>query len=239
MVLVLNRNWQAVNIRTPQEAFCMMATNVATGLEIEGENHIRPVTWDEWITLPIRPQDNAVQTVRGPIRVPTVIVAVNYAKVPQEAPEAVRPRHSRARRQPLPIHRPCAAPGRGQPGPRCAPLARRQGRLGEPGLGWQGRKRSQGQPPAARGRPEAAQCAARAEGIAGIGTHPQRPRYSRVEAVCAGINQREGEHHFIWKHPASRALCGSGLPACKVWAETRLLAQALRGLRWRRPCTPT
>jgi hypothetical protein len=38
-VLVLNRNWQAINIRTPQEAFCMMATNVATGLDIEGENH--------------------------------------------------------------------------------------------------------------------------------------------------------------------------------------------------------
>ncbi len=35
-VLVLNRNWQAINVRTPQEAFCMMATNVATGLEIEG-----------------------------------------------------------------------------------------------------------------------------------------------------------------------------------------------------------
>lgn len=31
-VLVLNRNWQAINVRTPQEAFCMMATNVATAL---------------------------------------------------------------------------------------------------------------------------------------------------------------------------------------------------------------
>jgi 5-methylcytosine-specific restriction endonuclease McrA len=87
MVLVLNRNWQAVNVRTPQEAFCMMATNVATGLEIEGANHIRPVSWDEWITLPIRSQDNAVRTVRGPIRVPTVIVAVNYAKVPKKRPK--------------------------------------------------------------------------------------------------------------------------------------------------------
>jgi len=67
IVLVLNRNWKAINIRTPQEAFCQMATNVATGLEIEGENHIRPVTWDEWITLPIREQDNAVHTVRGAI----------------------------------------------------------------------------------------------------------------------------------------------------------------------------
>jgi hypothetical protein len=43
VVLVLNRNWQAINVRTPQEAFCMMATNVATGLQIEGEDQIRPV----------------------------------------------------------------------------------------------------------------------------------------------------------------------------------------------------
>jgi len=86
-VLVLNRNWQAINVRTPQEAFCMMATNVATGLEIEGEDHIRPVTWEEWIILPIRDQDEAVHTVRGQIRVPTVIVAVNYAKVPKKRPK--------------------------------------------------------------------------------------------------------------------------------------------------------
>ena len=86
-VLVLNRNWQAINVRTPQEAFCMMATNVATGLEIEGEDHIRPVSWEEWITLPIREQDEAVHTVRGQIRVPTVIVAVNYAKVPKKRPK--------------------------------------------------------------------------------------------------------------------------------------------------------
>jgi len=86
-VLVLNRNWQAINVRTPQEAFCMMATNVATALEIDGEEHIRPVTWEEWITLPIREQDQAVHTVRGQIRVPTVIVAVNYAKVPKKRPK--------------------------------------------------------------------------------------------------------------------------------------------------------
>ena len=87
IVLVLNRNWQAIHVRTPQEAFCMMATNVATALEIDGDDHIRPVTWDEWITLPVRPQDNAVQTVRGSIRVPTVIVAVNFAKVPKKRPK--------------------------------------------------------------------------------------------------------------------------------------------------------
>src|SRR3989475_1445299 len=69
-----------------------MATNVATALEIEfGDGAraeaLRPVTWDEWITLPVRSQDNAVQTVRGQIRVPTVIVAVNFAKVPKKRPK--------------------------------------------------------------------------------------------------------------------------------------------------------
>ncbi len=85
-VLVLNRNWQAINVRTPAEAFCQMATNVATALEIESEDSLRPVKWDEWITLPVRPQDNCVRTPRGAIRVPTVIVCCNYAKVPRKRP---------------------------------------------------------------------------------------------------------------------------------------------------------
>jgi 5-methylcytosine-specific restriction endonuclease McrA len=87
IVLVLNRNWQAINIRTPQDAFCQMATSVATGLDIEGEDYIRPVKWDEWITLPIREQDNAVHTAHSKVRVPTVIVAVNFARVPKKRPK--------------------------------------------------------------------------------------------------------------------------------------------------------
>ena len=86
-VLVLNRNWQAINIRTPQDAFCQMATGVATGLEVAGEEHIRPVTWAEWLTLPIREQDQVVHTVRGAIRVPTVIVLASFAKVPKKRPK--------------------------------------------------------------------------------------------------------------------------------------------------------
>jgi 5-methylcytosine-specific restriction endonuclease McrA len=103
-VLVLNRNWQAIHVRTPAEAFCMLAANVATALDIAFEeggasdplrvpcsefraSAVRPVPWDEWITLPVRPQDNAVHTVRGAIRVPTVIVAVNFAQVPKKRPK--------------------------------------------------------------------------------------------------------------------------------------------------------
>jgi 5-methylcytosine-specific restriction endonuclease McrA len=87
IVLVLNRNWQAINVRSPQDAFCQMATNSATGLDIEGEEYVRPVTWEEWITLPVREDDLSVRTSSRVIRVPTVIVAVNYAKVPMKRPK--------------------------------------------------------------------------------------------------------------------------------------------------------
>ncbi|HEX7859259.1 MAG TPA: HNH endonuclease [Verrucomicrobiae bacterium] len=86
IVLVLNRNWQAINTRTPADAFCQMATNVATALDID-DGQIRPVPWNEWLALPIREQDHAIQTVRGPIRVPTVIVSVNFARVPTKRPK--------------------------------------------------------------------------------------------------------------------------------------------------------
>ena len=86
IVLVLNRNWQAINTRTPADAFCQMATNVATALDID-DGQIRPVPWNEWLALPIREQDNAIHTVRGPIRVPTVIVSVNFARVPTKRPK--------------------------------------------------------------------------------------------------------------------------------------------------------
>lgn len=81
-VLVLNRNWQAIHTKTPAEAFCMMASGAATGLDVQGDDSIMPVRWEDWLKLPIRTEDHAVQTPRGPVRVPTVVVAVNYAKVP-------------------------------------------------------------------------------------------------------------------------------------------------------------
>jgi len=86
IVLVLNRNWQAINVRTPQQAFVQMATDVATALDIDGENMV-PARWAEWIKLPVRENDYAVRTPSGPIRVPAVIVLSRFAKVPKRRPK--------------------------------------------------------------------------------------------------------------------------------------------------------
>ena len=183
IVLVLNRNWQAINIRTPQDAFCQMATNVGhrTGDRRREPHPSR--TWDEWITLPIRAATTPCRPRAVAIRVPTVIVAVNFAKVPKKRPKlcakTIRERDGNRCQYTGKL----LQPGRRQPRPRPAAFARRQGHVGKPGVVGQGRERPQGQPSAARSRPEAAHRAARAEGTAGDGAHSQRPRRRGVETV--------------------------------------------------------
>ena len=87
IVLVLNRNWQAINTRTPAEAFCQMATDVATALDIQGKDWMVPTKWDDWQQLPVREGDASIGTASGRIRVPTVIVVSNFARVPMKRPK--------------------------------------------------------------------------------------------------------------------------------------------------------
>ena len=87
VVLVLNRNWQAINTRTPAEAFCQMASDVATGLDIQGLDWMVPTKWEDWRNLPVREEDASIGTANGLIRIPTVIVVSNFAKVPMKRPK--------------------------------------------------------------------------------------------------------------------------------------------------------
>lgn len=82
-VLILNRHWQAIDVKTPAEAFGMMATGAASGLDIEA-GAMRPVPWNEWLKLPVREQDGSVGTVRGPVRAPTVVVLARFARMPRK-----------------------------------------------------------------------------------------------------------------------------------------------------------
>jgi 5-methylcytosine-specific restriction endonuclease McrA len=81
-VLVLNRQWQAISIISPADAFAHMATDNANALDIEGTERMHPTKLSEWMQLPIRPQDRKIGTSNGAIRVPTVIVLKDFSKVP-------------------------------------------------------------------------------------------------------------------------------------------------------------
>ena len=85
-VLVLNRNWQAIDCKTPAQAFCMMAGDSATALYIADDGSMTPMKFNDWLNLPVRARDLCIGTVRGGVRMPTVIVLARYARVPKRRP---------------------------------------------------------------------------------------------------------------------------------------------------------
>ncbi len=82
-VLVLNRYWQAISVRTPADAFSMMATGAARALDTT-HGEMQPVTWEQWLALPVHEGEASAGTVRGAVRVPSVIVLSRYAQVPRK-----------------------------------------------------------------------------------------------------------------------------------------------------------
>ena len=161
IVLVLNRNWQAINVRTPQEAFCHDGHQRGHRRSRSSwrqcpRKHSAPSRGTSGSRCRFVRRTTPCSTVRGAIRVPTVIVAVNYAKVPKKRPKLCAKNIRERDGNRCQYTGKLLQPGRRQPRPRRAPLARRQGRVGKPRLVEQGREPAQGRPPAARGRPEAA-----------------------------------------------------------------------------------
>lgn len=84
-VLVLNRYWQAIDVKSPADAYSMMAAGQATGLDM-ADGAMQPTPWREWLRLPVREGDGSARTVGGAIRVPTVIVLSRYDRVPLRRP---------------------------------------------------------------------------------------------------------------------------------------------------------
>lgn len=86
-VLVLNRLWQAIHVKTAAEALSMMYTDSATGLDIIGEDHMVPLKWKDWIMLTCTDDMPSIKTIHGNIRIPKVIVLCNFDRVPKKRPK--------------------------------------------------------------------------------------------------------------------------------------------------------
>ena len=82
-VLVLNKHFRLINEVSVEEAIKQMCTNVATALDFSDEHYYIPIRWEEWIKLPLLNDEEALHTPRMTIRMPTVIIAVNYDRIPK------------------------------------------------------------------------------------------------------------------------------------------------------------
>lgn len=86
-VLVLNRNWQAISVISPADAFSHLVSASADALDIDTENNMTPTNWNNWMNLDIREQDHSIGTARGSVRIPTIIILKSFNKVPLFRPK--------------------------------------------------------------------------------------------------------------------------------------------------------
>jgi len=100
VTLNLNANWQPIGFKIVKDAIIDMCgvgtggkpTSLALDINYEMDDDgnplldqpldMNPVSWDEWIKLPVRDWDLSINSVHMTVRVPTVIISTTYAKMP-------------------------------------------------------------------------------------------------------------------------------------------------------------
>lgn len=98
--LNLNANWQPVGFKTVKDAIIDLCgaesdgkpTSLALDIDYETDENgdpilddpksMTPVSWTEWMNLPIRSWDLTINSPNRVIRVPTVLISVNFNKMP-------------------------------------------------------------------------------------------------------------------------------------------------------------
>lgn len=80
--LVLNRNWQPVNVATVARALVLVWNESASVVD---PDDYRLYSWDDWTRLKPREGESFIQAVRMQLRVPEVIVLASYNRVPESS----------------------------------------------------------------------------------------------------------------------------------------------------------
>jgi len=87
-VLVLNAYWQPLDEITVEAALCNLCKGSLRGIDTTA---MRAVLWAEWLTLPIRSNDQSIRSIRGVVRIPRVTVAF-YEGMPERMPRTIAER---------------------------------------------------------------------------------------------------------------------------------------------------
>lgn len=80
--LILNRNWQPVNVATVARALVLVWNEAA---RVVDPDNFQLYTWADWSRIAPREGDAFIQAVRRRLRVPEVIVLAEYDRLPSAA----------------------------------------------------------------------------------------------------------------------------------------------------------
>lgn len=96
IVLKLNGNWEPVDVALVCDTICDLIMGVVLAIDIvykinpdgspdmREKEYVNPVDWDEWIKLPIMPWHQTISSAKMKIRVPTVVIAHRFKKMPMK-----------------------------------------------------------------------------------------------------------------------------------------------------------
>lgn len=82
-VLILNKYWIPINTTTPKHSFALMFSDNAKAILIE-EDKVVPLDWNDWVNVNPSEKDRKIKTVRGYIKIPSIIVLNYYDKIPRQ-----------------------------------------------------------------------------------------------------------------------------------------------------------
>ena len=77
--LILNRNWQPVNVATVARALVLLWNEAA---RVVDPDDFQLYTWADWSKLKLRADESFVQAVRFRLRVPEVVTLTDYDRLP-------------------------------------------------------------------------------------------------------------------------------------------------------------
>src|SRR3954469_21060780 len=80
--LILNRNWQPVNVATVARALVLLWNEAARVVDVAD---YQTFSWDDWSKLRPRDGESFVQATSVRLRVPEVIALSDYDRQPQSA----------------------------------------------------------------------------------------------------------------------------------------------------------
>jgi HNH endonuclease len=82
-VLGLNAHWMATSVHPAAKAIAMIYCGTATAICTDNGN-FQPMKWKEWKALPIGEEDDCIKSLHGNIRIPRLIIALNYKRIKRQ-----------------------------------------------------------------------------------------------------------------------------------------------------------
>jgi 5-methylcytosine-specific restriction endonuclease McrA len=81
-VLVLNKNWFPIHVKSVREAICDVVSGFANVIDVS-DSYLPVYEWEEWVIVDIKNDEDFIQSAKCKIKIPKVIVLKYYDDIPE------------------------------------------------------------------------------------------------------------------------------------------------------------